>query len=134
MSLPNTTGIELNEFPPIEAGWRELVLEKAEDKRSKAGDDYTKLTLKIEDHSGKAWGNLSHLEQALWKVKQFKQAVGMSDSETDLTAYIGSRLEGWCQNREYKGKNYTEVTEYRALGGESKPTPPSKDNDSDLPF
>lgn len=134
MGLPNTTGIELNEFPPIEADWYELVLESSEEKTSKKRNKYTKLTFKIEGQPGKAWGNISHVEDALWKIKQFKQAIGMLDDESELGDYIGSRLEGWCQNREYEGKNYTEVTEYRALDSESKPTPASKDDDSDLPF
>lgn len=132
MGLPNTTGIELNEFPPIKADWYELVLESSEEKTSKTGNKYTKLTFKIEGQLGKAWGNISHVEDALWKVKQFKQAIDMPDNETDLTAYIGSRLEGWCQNREYNDKNYTEVTEYRLLGG--KPSLSSDKKDDALPF
>ncbi len=134
MGLPNTTGIELNEFPPIKADWYELILESAEEKFSKAKNKYTRLTFKIEGQPGKAWGNVSHVEDALWKVKQLKQAIGMLDNESELNDYIGSRLEGWCQNGEYQGKNYAEVTEYRSLDSNSQSTPSSKDDDDDLPF
>jgi len=132
--MRDTSDVPETDFKPIKAGWYELILESYEDKESKKGDSYTKLTFNIEGEPGKAWGNLSDVDQALWKQKQFKTAIGMDDSSTNLEPYVGSRLEGWCKNREYEGKNYTEVTEYRPLGDSKSSSQTAKPKDDDLPF
>jgi len=119
MGLPNTEGVEVGkDYPPVKADWYQLVFKNSEEKSS-ANGSYTKLEFDFVDDNRKAWGNLSHLDSALWKVKQFKLAIGMGDKENNLTQYYGTRLTAYVQDHEYQGKHYPEVVEYKALDSES---------------
>lgn len=129
MSLPNTDGVKTNEFPPIKSDWYELIFEDFEEKTSKARNAYTKLTFKFANTNRQAWDNLSHGESSLWKVKQFKTAIGMKDNEGDLAPYKNTRLKGFCRDEEYEGKHYPRPQEYKSLDDlTNAPLPTDDDN------
>jgi len=134
MGIPRTEGVEVNDFPAIKAAWYDAVLLGGEDDVDKNGDSYTKLHFGLEGSNRQAWCNLSHRADFLWKVKQFKMAIVMADSEEDLTQHFGTRLRIYCQNKEYQGKNYAEVTQFKSFDSVvvEEPTP-AVDKD-DLPF
>jgi len=94
MGLPETTDVKSGDFPPIKADWYEMVFKGFEEKKNKNSDTYTKLELGFAESGRSAWTNMSHQEDFLWSVKQFKVAIGMKDTETDLTPYKGTHLNG----------------------------------------
>jgi len=133
MPLPDTSGVELGtDYPPVKAGWYEMIFEDYEEKQSKAGNDYTKITLKSTASERLAWCNMNHKEDSLWFVKQFKVALGMPDGEGNLKPYKGTHLYVYLQNREYDGKNYAEAKKFKPINDDSPPAQPA--DDSDLPF
>jgi hypothetical protein len=129
--MPDTTGVESNEFPPIKNDWYELILKDFEEKTGKSGYEYAKLSFDFAEGNRKAWDNLSYHPDALFRVKAFKQVIGADDKDTDLRPFMGTRVMAFCKNREYEGKNQIEITEYKAL---DNGTPKTPKGDSDLPF
>jgi hypothetical protein len=132
--MPDTTGVEVNDFPPIDSDWYDLVFSDSEEKEDKNGDDYGKLTFTIEDGKRRAWCNLSYKPDFLWKVKQFKIAIGAADTDTDLARFHGTRLKGYVENETYKGKNYPRVNEFKPFDDQTATPPQNPADDKDLPF
>ncbi|MCK5016254.1 MAG: hypothetical protein KAS32_04205 [Candidatus Peribacteraceae bacterium] len=130
--MPDTTGVETKEFPPIKPGWYEVTLKEFEEKRGKSGYDYAKLTFEFAEGNRKAWENLSYHPDALFRVKAFKQVIGAKDTDTNLGDFIGTRLMAFCKNEQYEGKNQIAITEFKPYSDGNTPVMP-KDVD-DMPF
>jgi hypothetical protein len=136
MGLPNTSNVKSGDFPKIKADWYGMRFVDFETKTDKNGDNYTEIELNFADSDRPAWANLSHNEDFLWKAKQFKEAIGMADSESDLTPYKGALLMVFVKNREFEGSNYPDPRKFKPMpGAEPTPTPePPTQDDADLPF
>ena len=141
MTIPNTDGVKTNDFPPIKADWYDLTFTEYSYPEDENGNEYSKLVFKIDDSDRLVWCNLSHQEDFIWKVKQFKDAIGMGDKEINLEPYVGTRLKGFLKNRQYEGSNYANVQKFKAREGMANKQPAnpgqeqSKNEDnSDLPF
>lgn len=133
MGLPETTNVKSGDFPKTIPDWYEMVFKASEEKRDKNNALFTRLELGFADSERLAWTNLSHHKDFLWKVKQFKEAIGMDDIDTELAGHKGTHLMVFCKNKVYEGSNYPEPTKFKAMASASSaPTPPA--DDSDLPF
>jgi hypothetical protein len=153
MPVPSTEGVDRKPtFPPRPAGWYRMQFvtytEKDPKPEAKVQAQYAAIELQHEDSEQKAWANLSFDPEWLWKLAQFKAAVGMPDAETNLEDYQGTWLEVFLKVRKYKDKNTNEMKEindcweFKALPdtvvgsgspkakAETLPTAP----DDDLPF
>jgi len=131
--MPDTSNVETKEFPPIKVGWYEVVLKDFEEKTGKSGYNYAKLTFEFAEGNRKAWENLSYHPDALFRVKAFKKVIGASDTDSDLSQFMGTRLMAFCKNEEYEGKNQIAITEFKPFG-ESIPKPMEPKDDDNLPF
>ena len=136
--MPDTTGVELNDFPPIKEDWYGLIFSDFEEKKDKNNNTYAKLEFTIEGTKRKAWVNLSYDIGFLWKVKQFKAAVGASDTDRNLADFKNVRLKGYVKDELYQGKHYPRVEEFKPYGSnltEDNPeSRPEEDSDDQLPF
>ena len=146
MSFPKTTGVKPNDFPPFKADWYNVSFENYEKKTDKNGDDYTEISLSLETTGATVRANLSHREDFLWKIQQFKIALGMADEETNPRPYLGTRLRAFIRNRVVKNKdtgedmNFPDVRKFKPFDSsapkaqsQTQPdVPPPSDND--LPF
>lgn len=132
--MPDTTGVEVNDFPPIEADWYELTLTDFEEKTDKNGKLYAKLTFSIGNTKRMAWTNLSYNEKALWKVKQFKIAINANDTDRNLANFKNVRLRGFVKDEEYNGKHYPRVEEFKPYDDQAATPPQNPAADDDLPF
>ena len=134
--LPDTTNAKTGDYSAIKPDWYDVVFEDFQEKFDKNKNEYTELALRT-DTDRPIWCNLSHQEDFLWKVKQFKVAIGMGDTETDLTPYKGTRLSAFIRNREVEKngekQNYPDVRKFRPFG-DSQPQTTAKPDDDDLPF
>jgi hypothetical protein len=124
MSMPDTTNAKSGEFPPITSAWYEVKFSDYEEKRDKNGDLYLEVMFDFVEGKRKAWTNLSYRDDFRWQLKTFKGAVGASDSEEEIEPYKGSRLEIYCENRKYNGKNQINVKEFRKYGQATSNIPP----------
>jgi hypothetical protein len=136
MGLPDTSNVKSGDFPAIIADWYEMVFVNFDTKVDRNRDSYTEIELNFADSDRPAWANLSHKEDFLWKVKQFKEAIGMPDTESDLTLYKGARLMVFVKNRVFEGSNYPDPKKFKPMpDAEPTPTPePPTQDDADLPF
>ena len=126
MEMPDTTGVEPQDFQPIEEGWYKLKIEKYKEKTSREGNKYLKIWFRTDNFPGYIWGNLSYKKSSLGRLKIFKEAIGMADNETDLAGYEDVELWGYCVD----DGGYATVNDYRNINN-----PPNDDiKDSDLPF
>ncbi len=133
MQTPDTTNAKSNEFPPIKADWYEATVSGFEEKTDRNGNAYLEVAFDFVEGNRKAWTNLSYSPDFLWQLKTFKQAIGASDTDTDLDNWKGTRLMIFCKNRMYKEKNQIDVTEFKPYG-DTTPEMPKDDNDESLPF
>jgi hypothetical protein len=141
MPVPNTEGVESKpHFPPRPEGWYRMQFLTYETKSDKNGNTYTVPELGFEDNNQKVFYWMSNDSEWLWKLAQFKDAIGCPQSETYIEGYQGTRLEVYLKIDKYKNKTgdmveNNKVWECRALPDVSKvgnmPTPEPKD---DLPF
>lgn len=120
MGVPDTTNVKKREFPPIKPDWYDVIFDSFEEKVDKNKDDYTLAIFKPVDSDREIWCNISHQDEFLWKVKEFKQAIGMADSAIDLTPYIGTRLKVFIKNRVAKNKdgedtNYPDIRKFKVM-------------------
>lgn len=111
--IPDTTGAKRLIFPE---GWYTAELNLFEEKFSREGSPYTNLQFKNPQTNQTVWGILSHKVTALWKMAQFKAAISMPDTDTDLEPYRGARLLVYVVIEEYEGTKRNKVTEYTAEG------------------
>lgn len=132
MGMPNTSNVKSGDFPAIKADWYPMTFLEFSDEQDKNNEDFTKIELGFIDSERKAWINLSHSEDFLWKVKQFKEAIGMGDSETDLTPYKGAKLMVFAKNRVYEGTNYADPKKFKSMNEKTAPAPAKPDDN--LPF
>jgi len=133
MGLPNTTDVKSGDFPKTIPDWYEMIFKDFEEKPDKNNNPYTRLELKFTDSEHLAWTNLSHHEDFLWKVKQFKEAIGMDDKDTDLAGHKGAHLMVFCKNKVYEGDNYPEPTKFKPMV-DTSPAPTTPATDEDLSF
>lgn len=141
MGIPNTEGVPLTSFSEVRDGWYEGEFIGEEDGSGDKGT-YTKVSCRVSDTSRRVEGYLSHAPQALFKIKQFKLAIGMKDEEEDLTPYIGAKLLIFVQNEPYNGEQRPKLQGFKPLGSkvkvqvhyEPESSTPAKDPDDDLPF
>lgn len=138
--LPDTTDVKSSgDFPPIIADWYEMIFKDFESKTDKNNNPFTKIELGFADSERLAWTNLTYNEDFLWVIKQFKEAIGMPDKESDLMPYKGSRLMVFVKNRVYEGDNYADPRKFKPMDGVTPKAEPPTDgapppDDDDLPF
>lgn len=138
MPMPNTSNVKGGDFPPTKPDWYEMIFSDSQEKFDKNESEYLWVALSFIGSDRRAFTNLSYQDDFLWKVKQFKEAIGMSDAETNPDSYKGTHLMVFCQNKVYDGSNWPDPKKFKAMDGGANTTqtqsePPPVDDD-DLPF
>jgi hypothetical protein len=144
MPVPNTEGIEKKKFPHKPAGWYRMQFITYDERTAKDGkSQYARVELCHEDESdGNAWINLSYKPEALWKLSEFKAAIGMPDNETRMEDYQGTWLDVFLKVEVYEGEKKNTPSKFRALPDTVQGSSPKekvenqaeKNPDDDLPF
>ena len=140
MPVPNTEGVEKKKFDAKPAGWYRMQFITYDERTAKDGkSEYAHVELSHEDDiDGNAWVNLSYKPEALWKLDEFKAALGMASNETRLEDYQGVWLEAFLKVETYEGEKKNVPSKFRALSDTPKPGTPKpatqQEPDDDMPF
>jgi hypothetical protein len=106
----------------------------------------TMVILKFAYHdNSEIWDRCAYGEKALWKLKAFKSAMGLADTDRDWKTVLGDEvyvkvtIEEWKNDKGEKRENnkiqrYMSVEKYEStIGVKEKKVIPA-DDDSTLPF
>jgi hypothetical protein len=136
--LPDTSNVPDSNYETLPAGWYTVTLTDTEEKTSKNGKDYLNVEFRTMEEKP-IWDKCFYNEEALWKLKSLKKAIGMADTETHIESYHGVKLQIKVKVRIYEGDEQNEVERYKAIEGtvlppkaELKPAP--VEDDESLPF
>lgn len=138
MGMPNTSNVKNDDFPPTKADWYEMIYSDSQEKFDKNNNEYLWVELSFVGSERKAFVNLSYNEDFLWKIKEFKMAIGMGDEEPNPDPYKQTHLMVFCKNKVYDGGNWPDPKKFKAMDGgkntaQSQPESSSVIDD-DLPF
>ena len=114
-----------------------LAVTSVEKKRSEAsGNDYLAWEYKVSEgkHKGKkVWDNTSLQPQALWRLRNLLEAMGMEiedgEMDIDLDELAGELVGVEIENEKYQGKNKARIINFLGvdeLEGEAEEAPPAK--------
>ena len=134
MGMPNTSNVKSGDFPPTKPDWYEMTFSESEEKIDKNGRAYLNAEFAFVDSDRKAFTNFSYQDDFLWILKQFKEAIGMSDDTSDPVPYWGTRLMVFCKNKVYDGGNWPDPRKFKAMDGGGDTPPVQPKDDDDLPF
>lgn len=104
---------------PLEEGLYELTVAKAEETTSSAGNPMIKMEFDVNGFEGrKLWDNFVLIEKALWKVKEFFEAVGLNTDEIvkmDVAELVGASVKAKVYQEEYNGDIQNRIKRYYEL-------------------
>jgi hypothetical protein len=124
--LPDTSNAEPgddNSFEPITEGSYKLKIVKFKQRTTKKNTIWLKVWFKTDGFPGFIWGDISLNPDKLRKLKEFKLALGLSDSPIDMDELVGRELWGHCCD----DGGYASVDRY-------SDTEQGLESDDDLPF
>lgn len=125
---------------PPKGGDYTFYVTSAEDKVSTNGNDMIKLKLEVtipgRDKSISVYDNLVASDAALFKIKQFCDAVGLVFEDNELTARNCLSKSGYARFAlgmpKQDGNRYLEVKEYYPANQKSSTTPQSEAVDNEV--
>lgn len=135
--LPNTEGVEVGGYFLFPEGTYTFSLVNSEEATSQSsGEPMTKLILQHEN-GRELHSYLSHSLKALWKVVEFKEAIGMPATEENLDQYCaghGTKLWIELSVDEYGGKKRNKVVAFMPYSGTETADDKKVATPDDLPF
>jgi len=142
MPVPRTDGIEKKtDFEVRAAGWYSMVFNCHDERDAKDGKSkFAHVELEHTDGHGLAWVNLSFKDEALWKLDEFKKAIGMPSIETKIEDYYGTQLMVFLKVEIYEGEKKNVPTKYKPMLDAVPGNPKTKSEqgipeaEDDLPF
>jgi hypothetical protein len=141
----NSAGIDATGgFQPLPEGEYRLVIQDAEEMKSKKGQDMVKVTLAVIEHEKLDGKTLFHYvvfipagDKGDGMSVHFRKCIGMpygGDDEVDASKWVGKKLRAFLkiEERDYQGKHYTgnKVAEVLPYGKDFPPV----ETDEDIPF
>ena len=104
---------------PLEEGVYHLVVTEAAEKTSSTGNPMLTLTFNVQNVPGehKLWNNFTLIDKALWKLKEFLEAIGMDTSASpqvqfDVAELIGTECDAMVIQELYKGEATNRIKKF----------------------
>jgi CheY-like chemotaxis protein len=114
MPFSNTQKLDFSGNNDIQPGWYNAIFVRHQ-KKSQQEITFFYFEFQLSDKKKKIWGILPQHENYRAKFASLKQALGMSDQDTDFAPYYEKSLQIYIEKIVHEGKTKYEVTDYAGI-------------------